>query len=228
VTGVQTCALPIYVDGTLAETEEVHRAAFNQAFREADLKWKWTIPLYGELLKVTGGKERMTHYAASIGHKFEGDALAAIRWLHGRKTQIYAEIVSSGVVALREGVAEVLQEAHAKGVLLGIATTTTADNVIALLNATLGPDSVSWFKAFSCGDMVPKKKPAPDIYLLALQQLGVTASEALAVEDSRNGILSSHAAGMKVAVRPGIYTESDDLSGADIRFTDARELLAYV
>ncbi len=209
------------VDGTLAETEEVHRRAFNRAFAEAGLGWVWDEALYRELLRVTGGKERIAHFCASDG----GQPLdpTSIAELHRRKTAIYASMVAAGEVALRPGIAAFLDEARSQGLGLAIATTTTPANVEALLEVALGAGWREIFPVIAAGDMVERKKPAPDVYLLALERLGRDADSCIAVEDSRNGVLAARAAGLRVIGVRSAYN-SDDLSGACLRLPDGRGL----
>jgi HAD superfamily hydrolase (TIGR01509 family) len=218
-------ALVFDVDGTLAETEEAHRLSFNQAFREAGLDWDWTRELYTELLKVTGGKERIAHYIDS-GARFglPGDRAAGIKALHARKTVLYADLMAAGEVGLRPGVAALISEAKTRGLRLAIATTTSRPNVDALLTATLGEAAIRDFDPIACGDMVEAKKPAPDIYRLAMERLGLPPARALALEDSRNGVLSAKSAGLKVAASPSLYSAKDDVSDADVIVADLSEI----
>jgi HAD superfamily hydrolase (TIGR01509 family) len=189
------------VDGTLAETEELHRAAFNAAFAAAGLGWHWDVPLYARLLEVTGGKERIAHYqeVAALDHRLDAAAIAA---LHADKTRRYAALVESGGLSLRPGVRELLEAAHAAGLRLAIATTTSRPNVDALLAACapLPP-----FDVIAAGDEVARKKPAPDIYLAALARLGLPAAACVAIEDTRNGVLSAVGAGLRCAVTVSVY-----------------------
>jgi beta-phosphoglucomutase-like phosphatase (HAD superfamily) len=210
----ELAALIFDVDGTLAETEEVHRRAFNDAFAAAGLDWSWDQNLYRELLAVTGGKERISHYAARY-RPGEVDRMAPmVASLHRDKTARYTALVAAGEVSLRPGVARLLGEARAAGVKLAIATTTSPENVAALLVATLGPASPGWFAAIGAGDVVPRKKPAPDIYQWVLDALGTPASAAVAFEDSLNGLRSAVAARIRTVVTPGLYTDGADFSGA--------------
>lgn len=202
-------ALIFDVDGTLAETEECHRKAFNQTFKEFGMDWSWGIELYRELLKTTGGKERMRRYADDIGFG-DIDAIA----LHKRKTDLYVEMLMGGAVELRPGVADLITNARAEGLRLAIATTTSRENVDGLLTATLGKESIGWFEAICCGDEVANKKPDPAIYLLALEQLGLSAKNCLAFEDSALGLKSASRAGIQTLITPGIYTTNHDFSGA--------------
>jgi len=210
------------VDGTLAETEEVHRRAFNQAFAEFGLGWVWDEALYRDLLRVTGGKERMAHYCKKVLGDGEMSP-ALIAELHQRKTAIYAGKVAAGEIALRPGIPEFLEEARSNGVVLAIATTTTPANVDALLDAALGADWREIFPVVAAGDMVERKKPAPDVYVLALERLGRDADRCIAVEDSRNGVVAAKAAGLRVIGVRSAYN-SDDLSGANLILPDCRDL----
>ena len=210
-------ALIFDVDGTLADTErDGHRIAFNAAFKEAGLPWHWDVALYGELLAVTGGKERMFHYARlhapELLAKPEFDNL--VRKLHTLKTQHYVHLVQAGKLPLRPGVANLIYEARAAGVRLAIATTTSPENVAALLRASLSPEAESWFEVIGAGDIVPAKKPAPDIYDWVLARLGLPADQCLALEDSENGLKASRAAGIPTLVTENDYTHGHDFTGA--------------
>lgn len=210
-------ALIFDVDGTLADTERnAHRPAFNAAFRDAGLNWEWSVELYGELLAVTGGKERIRRYVDDHRPQFSPPSSLDdyIADLHKAKTAHYTAMVAQGAVPLRPGVRRLLAEAHDAGLRLAIATTTTLDNVTALLERCLDPQAASWFDVIAAGDVVPKKKPAPDIYLYALEQLGLSAVDCLAVEDSANGLRSARAAGLQTVVTVSDYTSADDFTGA--------------
>jgi HAD superfamily hydrolase (TIGR01509 family) len=211
------------VDGTLAETEELgHRPAFNQAFADEGLAWHWDPALYRELLAITGGKERMLDWWQGFDPAAAAtpQAAALIARLHAHKTEHYVERVAQGAVVLRPGVARLLHEARAQGLRLAIATTTSPPNLQALMAATLGPEALGWFEVIGAGDSVPRKKPAPDIYVWVLQQLGLSPREALAIEDSVPGTAAALGAGLPVLVTRSLYSEGDvlppvlaDLSG---------------
>ena len=210
-------ALIFDVDGTLADTErDGHRPAFNAAFGEAGLDWHWDEALYGELLAVTGGKERIAHYVSRHRPAFAQlpDYAERVAALHKTKTQHYTQLAASGAIPLRPGVARLLAEARSAGLRLAVATTTTPENVSALLVPALGPQAMAWFEVIGAGDVVPAKKPAPDIYLWVLERLGLPASACLAFEDSENGLKASLGAGLATVVTPCDYTRGQDFSGA--------------
>ena len=210
-------ALIFDVDGTLADTErDGHRVAFNHAFKHAGLSWSWDEEIYGELLAVTGGKERirffMERYQPPSAPKTGLDEF--IKSLHQRKTRYFVELLESGAIPLRAGVDRLIKEARAANLKLGIATTTTPENVTALLKATLGEESINWFEFIAAGDVVANKKPSPDIYLYALQAMHLAADECLAFEDSNNGLMASMQAGLQTVVTVNAYTRHEDFSGA--------------
>lgn len=212
-------ALIFDVDGTLADTErDGHRVAFNQAFEEAGLDWDWTPELYGELLQVTGGKERIRLYVEKFlsDFKLEEGIITFAANLHKRKTYFYLELLKSGAIPLRPGVERLILSARDAGLRLAIATTTTPENVTYLLSATLGKESIDWFEVIAAGDIVPAKKPAPDIFTWAMEQMNISADSCLAFEDSLNGIKSSLAANLKTIITVNDYTKDDDFTGASL------------
>jgi HAD superfamily hydrolase (TIGR01509 family) len=208
-------ALIFDVDGTLAETEEAHRQAFNETFISLGISWNWSRSLYKELLRVTGGKERILHYLA---HHRPQD-LAAVRpdipRIHELKTQRYAAMVQGQrVISLRPGVARLIQEARAAKVRLAIATTTNRINVNALLQRTLPPFGENLFDVIVAGDEVAAKKPAPEVFEVALSALRLPPSDCITFEDSANGVIAAKRAGLAVVATPSVYTSDDDFSGA--------------
>lgn len=202
------------VDGTLAETEELHRRAFNECFAAHGLGWHWTKDDYHRLLKTTGGKERMTRYMLDIGVDPASVDVAA---LHRDKTARYVALMAAGEIALRRGIAEVMEIARNGGLRLAVATTTSRPNVDALCEAIFKRPADAVFDVIAAGDEVAAKKPAPDVYELALARLGLPASATIALEDSRNGLLSAQAAGIFCVLSPGDYTREEDFSAADMR-----------
>ena len=204
------------VDGTLSETEEIHRRAFNDTFRVFGLGWHWDKSLYRRLLEITGGKERLAHYIRyhRRGLWRTGKSEELVRRAHELKTSRYTELVARGAAVLRPGVERLLREAKQTGIRLGIATTTSLPNVEALLCATLGPDASSWFDVICAGDCVPQKKPAADVYLRALDALGLAPAQCLAIEDSEHGLSAARSAGIATVVTPSEYTKDQDFDGA--------------
>jgi len=210
------------VDGTLADTErDGHREAFNLAFEEAGLARRWDVPTYGGLLAVTGGKERIRHDIDQGDMPPMDDA--AIARLHARKTAIYQDLIASGRIPLRPGVRRLLEEAWEAGVTLGVATTTTPAALEALIEHSLGAEWFDRFAVLAAGDIVPAKKPAPDIYLHAMETLGAAPEETLALEDSANGLRAARAAGLRCVVTVNEYTRGQDFSGADLVVSDFGE-----
>jgi HAD superfamily hydrolase (TIGR01509 family) len=205
------------VDGTLADTErDAHRVAFNRAFAEADLDWHWSVERYGQLIRVAGGKERILSYLQSDRptYKPAEDLWGWAATLHGAKKRHYRALLQEGTIPLRPGVRRLIQEARSAGIRLAIATTSDPENVLALLETTLEADGANWFEVIAAGDMVPAKKPAPDIYLYALQKLGLEPQVCLAIEDSHQGLQSATGAGLKTVITTNVYTQDEDFIGA--------------
>jgi HAD superfamily hydrolase (TIGR01509 family) len=202
------------VDGTLADTEkDGHRIAFNQTFKQYNLDWHWSPELYGELLKVTGGKERMKFYVNDyLNSDLEDKYIAE---LHKYKTAIYIKILKQGL-KLRLGVEKFINDLRVNNIRLAIATTTQLLNVTALLEHTLGKKSIAWFDVIAAGDMVEHKKPAADVYNYALNKLNLDASECLAIEDSKNGLISALGANIKTVITYNDYTKNEDFTGANL------------
>ena len=213
-------ALIFDVDGTLAETEDLHRRAFNETFAEAGLDWHWDRRDYRVLLTTTGGKERMARHARQqgIGSDFP------VAELHAAKTARFGALLAQGQIAPRPGVAELIAEARRAGLRLAIATTTSLPNVEALSQALFGAAAGRVFEVIVAGDMVAAKKPAPDVYSQALQRLGLGPHQAVALEDSRNGLLAAKAARLVCCVSPSVYTLGEDFSEADRVIFELSEL----
>jgi HAD superfamily hydrolase (TIGR01509 family) len=211
-------ALIFDVDGTMADTEEAHRTAFNLAFERTRVGWHWGRDRYRELLGTTGGKERLVTYIRQLdlGPTERERLIGHVPAIHAEKTRFYSSVVHDRAVPLRDGVERLLDEALDAGLRLGIASTTTAVNVDALLRSTLGPRGLKLFSVIACGDQVRAKKPAPDIYRLALHHLGVPARRAVAFEDSANGLKAAVTAGLWTVVTPTFWTEGSDFSAAGI------------
>lgn len=205
-------ALIFDVDGTLAETEEAHLRAFNLAFAEAGLDWLWSREDYRRLLTTTGGKERMTRYAQERGEALEPERVAA---LHAAKTRLFTRLVSGGGLQPRPGIRELIAAARRAGIRLAVATTTSPENVAALCPALFGEPMEALFEAVAAGDAVKAKKPAPDVYLLALEKLGLPAADCVALEDSRNGVLAAKGAGLRVILSQSLFTAGEPTEDPD-------------
>lgn len=211
-------ALIFDVDGTLADTEQCHRLAFNAAFSEAGLAWEWDVPTYTRLLEVAGGKERMRHHiSASADPLAELPATeldAIIDRLHADKTAAYGALVSAGALQLRPGVADLIDTAHRAGLALAIATTTTPANIDTLLAGTLGSGWRQLFAVIEDASTAVRKKPDPQAYQQALARLGLKAAECLAFEDSQNGLRAAHAAGIATVITANEFTLHHDFTAA--------------
>ncbi|MBI5436868.1 MAG: HAD-IA family hydrolase [Nitrosomonadales bacterium] len=214
------------VDGTLADTEDAHRLAFNKAFAENHLGWNWDVELYDKLLKVTGGKERIKYFVETCLPDFQkpADYDGFVKHLHAVKTSHYTAMLRAGHIPLRPGIKQLISDARQAGIALAIATTTSPENVSTLLEVGLGKNWADYFAANGCGDIVPHKKPAPDIYHWVLERLQLNASDCIALEDSENGLRSSLAAGIKTFVIVNHYTRNQDFTGAAAVFDDLSDL----
>jgi HAD superfamily hydrolase (TIGR01509 family) len=219
----QLQALIFDVDGTLADTErDGHRIAFNRAFAAAGLDWDWSVEQYGKLLEITGGKERIRFYldnylpGVSLPESLPGTLSEQIASLHAAKTVHYKQLLQENVIPLRPGVKRLLLESREQGIRLAIATTTTPANVTALLENAIAPEAMGWFEVIAAGDIVPAKKPAPDIYTYALQAMNLEPEFCLALEDSRQGLRSARQAGLKTVITVNGYTQNQDFSGAEL------------
>ncbi len=204
-------------DGVLVDTErDGHRVAFNRAFAAAGLDLVWDVPLYGKLLTIAGGKERMRHYFDAHGWPVEGAAARddLIRRLHRLKTDLFMAIVESGELPLRSGINRLIDEAASAGIALAVCSTSHERAVTAVVEKLAGPARLAKFAGIFAGDLVAKKKPAPDVYLLAASRLGFAPADCVVVEDSRNGLLAALAAGMTCLVTTSAYTVHEDFSGA--------------
>ncbi len=205
-------ALIFDVDGTLAETEELHRQSFNLTFQQFKLDWDWDPELYGELLQTTGGKERMIRFVKDFVPD-QRAVLDQLALMHKVKTRSYLDLLSRGALKLRPGVERLIYEAQDRDIKLAIATTSTPTNVKALLRSTLGEDSPNWF-AITAGDVVSRKKPSPDVYYEALEALDVGPAHAIAFEDSTNGLHAAMRAGISVVATPSLYLGDENFAGA--------------
>lgn len=211
-------ALIFDVDGTLADTENAHRAAFNHAFSEVGRDWVWDQAVYTRLLEVSGGKERILHYWQQVQPGLTDIGGAGVRdtveRMHALKTAAYEHAVQDGAVQLRPGVLRLIETAHQDGLQLAIATTTSPVNIAALLRAAIGPDWMDYFQVIEDASTAPVKKPHPQVYLQTLKRMQLPAGECLAFEDSANGLRSALAAGLSTIVTPNGFTAHQDFTGA--------------
>ena len=204
-------------DGVVIDTEkDGHRVAFNETFKEFGYDFEWDVEKYHELLQISGGKERMRHYFHAEGvhpdmKPEEEDEL--IKKLHKKKTEIFIGLIESGKLPLRTGVKRLMKEAIDIGLIIGICTTANERSANAIASGMLKDIKLEFVLA---GDVVSKKKPDPEIYLLALEKTGLKPEECVVIEDSRNGVLAAKGADMYVVATTNIYTENEDLSDADI------------
>jgi HAD superfamily hydrolase (TIGR01509 family) len=196
------------VDGTLAETErDGHRVAFNQAFQALGVPWQWNEQRYGELLKISGGRERLLHdmnFQADAPAEVSARELLAER-VHHLKNEIYADIVARGLLTLRAGVVPLMEDCIRAKVRMGIVTTTSRCNVDALLGSRIGAEWTSMFSTIICAEQAPKKKPHPQAYLLALQTLQLEAHHTVAMEDAQAGVAAAQAANVPVIITHSHY-----------------------
>jgi HAD superfamily hydrolase (TIGR01509 family) len=214
-------ALIFDCDGVLADTERFgHLPAFNQMFEEFGLPVHWSEEEYGEKLKIAGGKERMASLLtpafvreAGLPTDPEGQRETVAAW-HRRKTEIYTEMVAAGRLPGRPGVARIVGEALDAGWALAVCSTSSEASVRAVLEHVVGADQATRFALVLAGDVVPAKKPAPDIYLMAVERLGVAPAEAVVIEDSRNGLLAAVGASLTCVVTVSSYTGSEDFGEA--------------
>lgn len=229
-------ALVFDVDGTLADTEMAHLAAFNHAFSEAGLDWRWDVPLYTRLLEISGGKERIRAYwdqAFPGQHDISGNGLQqTIDRIHELKTAAYEQAILDGAVKLRDGVLPLIMSAHAAGMQLAIATTTSPVNISALLRKAIGSDWRFYFEVIEDAATAPRKKPDPSVYLQAVKRLNLSARQCLAFEDSNNGLRAALGAGLQVVITPNAFTAGHDFSGAfrilpDLGGTGLEQLQAW-
>ena len=220
-------ALIFDCDGVLSDTErDGHLPAFNQTFAEFGLPVRWSVAEYGERLKIGGGKERMASLltddfvrAAGLPTDRDGQMAEVARW-HKRKTEIYVAMVAAGRLPPRPGINRLIQEALDAGWTLAVASTSAQASVEAILAAAVGQKNAARFAAVLAGDVVENKKPAPDIYLMAIERLELDRDDTLVIEDSRNGLQAANAAGLRSLITVSSYTEDENFDEAVMVVSD--------
>ena len=215
-------ALLFDCDGVLAETErDGHRVAYNRAMQELGVEAEWSEEEYGELVLISGGKERLKYFFDKYPSRFPADTYSSdlIQDIYLKKTAIFKSMANCGSLPPRSGIARMIREAHENGLLLFVCSTSHRESVEALLRHNYGEECLAWFTKLYCGDIVAKKKPAPDIYLLSKDEFKLDADRCFVIEDSRNGLLAACGAGMHCLITQSFYTVNEDFSEADITTT---------
>ena len=219
-----TRAIIFDCDGVLADTEQYgHLPAFNETFAAFNVPVQWSVEEYAEKVTIGGGKERMRsivtpELAAQLGLADDGAIDEAVLLWHKHKTALYTDLVERGVMPARPGIARIVRDAHQAGWMLAVASTSAEPAVRAVLTHAVGDELASHFAVFA-GDIVPRKKPAPDIYLLAVRELGLDPNETIVVEDSANGMRAALAAGLRTVVTVSGFTRDEDFAGASLVVT---------
>jgi len=210
-------ALIFDCDGVLVDTErDGHRVAFNRAFGIKNLSITWNVEVYGKLLQVAGGKERMVHFFNQFGWPQDiDDRDVFIKEMHALKTEQFMGIIESGELALRSGIMRIVDEAIEKGIRLAVCSTSNEKAVNTVVDVLFGKGRKSHFEQILAGDVVSHKKPDPEIYNLAKEKLSLSGEECVVVEDSRNGLLAAKGAGMHCIVTKSAYTGDEDFTEAD-------------
>lgn len=206
------------VDGTIADTEEIHRQAFNHTFKEFDLDWYWSVEDYHKLLSISGGKERFKKCLKEdheLNSKVENPSFF-IKELHKRKSEHYRSLLASDDLQLRPGIIRLISEAQKKNILLGIATSSSTANLATLLRKTLNVNPADIFNAIVSSDLVTDKKPSPIVYQCVLAELGLTPDVCVAIEDTSNGNKAALCSGLRTVITTHAYTVNDDFTGASL------------
>lgn len=219
-------ALIFDLDGTVADTEEMHRRAFNAAFIRLELWWDWAPGRYASLLSISGGLDRLHHYVESLatGTAEKARLHAIVPIIHFTKSEIYGELLRAGRPPLRPGVARLITEAWHEGLDVAVVSTTGSANALELLRHHFKRGEI---ELLVCADEVERRKPAPDIYRRALALLHRPAEDCIAFEDSANGVRAARAAGLAVVAAPSRWTTGQDFDGAHRVVHDLSELDAW-
>jgi len=215
-------ALIFDLDGTMADTEELHRQAFNAAFIKLELWWDWGPRRYSELLEVSGGLDRLRRYVDSlkVPPAERARLRAIVPVIHYTKSEIYAELLRAGQPPLRPGVKRVVAEARREGLKVAVISSTASANARAILDIHFGKGEIDLLVS---AEEVARRKPAPDLYLRALSLLRLPAEDCMAFEDSASGLRAARAAGLATVVTPSRWTMAQDFTGADLLLRDLSE-----
>ena len=208
-------ALIFDVDGTLAETEELHRKAFNDVFKNNGLKWHWDKSLYAKLLRIAGGKERIQFYQTHFPQQNGSLSYNDVAMIHKKKTEMYASLVEKGSLTLRPGISSIITAALEQKICLAVATSTSYSNLVSLTKSCFDKKPEEIFTSIATGNLVKQKKPAPDLYNLVLKETSLNSKECLAIEDSRIGLMAAKGANIPTLVSPSIYHIDENFSEAD-------------
>jgi HAD superfamily hydrolase (TIGR01509 family) len=211
-------ALIFDVDGTLVDTEELHRQAYNQTFLDFGFGWNWDAECYAQLLTVSGGQGRIARYIdlLDLSPAEKTRLRRVIAAIHNEKTQLYGQLIASNVVRPRPGVERLIAEAERANVRVGFVASSASANVDTLISSALGHELRKAVGAIVCGELVSRKKPAPDVYELLLTMLRVPANATVAFEDSANGLLAAKAVGLYTIVTPSRWTQAQNFQLADL------------
>ena len=213
------------VDGTLGETEAVHREAFNAAFEAEGLGWHWSPERFREISRIPGGRERLRHYVENYHpecrERFDSENLYVK--VHRTKTRLFGRLLEASGTSLRTGVGRLITDARSAGILLGVCTTSQLETFEILIINALGFEAISWFKAVVSGKDVERLKPDPEGYVKVLQRLRVSTEEAVVIEDAPLGVQAARAANLRVIAVPSEKTRPEDFPGAEIVLTDLGE-----
>jgi len=202
------------VDGTIADTEDIHRQAFNKAFSKFDLNWHWSKEKYHELLFISGGKERITRCLAEDNATKKNTGF--IEELHKCKSEYYRSILLSSDISLRPGVKRLITEAKEKNIKIGIATNSSTENLQVLIKKTFKVEPEKLFNTIVTNNIIIDKKPSPEVYYRALKNLELSANKCIAVEDTANGNASAIRAGLRTVITTHAYTADNDFDGASL------------
>lgn len=211
------------MDGTLANTEEIHRQAFNQAFTEFHLPIRWEPDEYAQLLSISGGRQRIYRYLKSHSINIRKDKRRFSREIHKRKSEIYREKLDAGHLVLRRGVLRLIRDAHKYNIRMGIATSSSYNNIITLVHNTLGPRGMDYFDSIVSCDLISEQKPSPAVYQYALAELGTNPENCVAIEDTSNGNRAALAAGIRTVITTHEFTLDNDFTGASLILDDMGE-----